>query len=94
MHTIQHNTARNEGLAHSCGQRDETVLEKAAFDDIELVVALGFIERENPFFDRNTIRLEHHGPDLSYGHASKPLESIVITVLDKEYQPCVRSRES
>lgn len=92
MHTVQHNTARNEGLAHSCGQRDETVLEKAAFDDIELVVALGFIERIYPLFDRNTIGLEQHGPDLSNGHASKSLESTVITVLDEEHQPRIRSR--
>lgn len=86
LHTVQHNTARNEGLAHSCGQSDETVLEKAVFDDVELVVALGIIEREYPFFDRDMIGLEQHGPGLSNGYASKSLESTVITVLGEEYQ--------
>lgn len=62
------------------------------FDDVELVVALGMIKREYPFFDRNTIGLEQHSPDLSDGHASKSLESTVITVLDEEYQLHIRSR--
>jgi hypothetical protein len=62
------------------------------FDDVELVVALGVIEREYPFFDRDTIGLEQHGLGLSNGHASKSLKSTVITVLDEGYQSRIHSR--
>jgi len=62
------------------------------FDDVELVIALGFIEREYPFFDRDTIGFEQHGSGLSNSHASKSLESTVITVLDEGYQSRIRSR--
>jgi len=62
------------------------------FDDGELVIVLGFIGREYPFFDRDTIGLGQHGPGLSNGHTSKSLESTVITVLDEGYQSRIRSR--